>query len=205
MAAAHRWGFRVIEDDPYTELRYSGDAVASMATLSDTDHVVCTGSFSKILAPGLRLGWIRTDSAIRQGLVVAKQAADLHTSTVDQAAVAHYLASGRLAASLDRCRREYRRRRDAMLAGLGEALPAGSTWSNPDGGMFIWVTLPSHLDSGVLLRSALDQGVAFVPGAPFFAHTPERNTLRLSFITYEPEVIREGLDRLATVFGSRRG
>ena len=123
VALAERLGFRVIEDDPYQELRYSGTPVPSMATMTSGGHVVCTGSFSKILAPGLRLGWIRTDRETRPALVVAKQAADLHTSTLDQAAAAHYLASGRLDASVARSCTEYGRRRDAMLAALPRPSP----------------------------------------------------------------------------------
>lgn len=199
---AQRHGFRVLEDDPYTELRYSGDPVASMATMIDGDHVVCTGSFSKILAPGLRLGWIRTDPTTRSALVVAKQAADLHTSTVDQAAAAHYLGSGRLPASIRRSRCEYGRRRDTMLAALPATLPAGSSWTTPDGGMFIWVTLPPGRNAGELLARAIDHQVAFVPGAPFYAEVPQLNTLRLSFVTYEPAVIMAGLARLATAIAS---
>jgi 2-aminoadipate transaminase len=161
---------------------------------------VCTGSFSKILAPGLRLGWVRTDPSIRPAVVVAKQAADLHTSTLDQAAAAHYLSSGRLDANLARSRQEYGRRRDAMLAELPAVLPAGSRWTRPDGGMFIWATLPAHLDAAQVLLRAVERDVAFVPGAPFFAGTPQHQTLRLSFVTYRPEVIVEGMRRLRAVF-----
>jgi 2-aminoadipate transaminase len=197
---AQRFGFRVIEDDPYRELRYSGEPVPSMATFADADHVVCTGSLSKILAPGLRLGWVRTDPGIKSAIIVAKQAADLHTSTLDQAAAAHYLASGRLEPNLDRSRTEYRRRRDAMLAGLPAALPTGSTWNTPDGGMFLWAALPDHYDTGEVLVRAIQHDVAFVPGAPFFAQDPQRNTMRISFITYPPETIAEGARRLGRVF-----
>ncbi|MET0695003.1 MAG: PLP-dependent aminotransferase family protein [Propionibacteriaceae bacterium] len=197
---AQRFGFRVIEDDPYRELRYSGAPVPSMATFADGDHVVCTGSLSKILAPGLRLGWVRTNPGIKSAIIVAKQAADLHTSTLDQAAAAHYLASGRLDANLDRSRVEYRRRRDAMLAGLPQALPAGSTWNQPDGGMFLWAALPEGYDTADVLIKAIEHDVAFVPGAPFFATDPQRNTMRISFITYPPEKIAEGTRRLGEVF-----
>jgi len=196
---ALRFGFRVIEDDPYRELRYSGSPVASMAHHAPGGHVVCTGSFSKILSPGLRLGWVRTDPSIRPAVVVAKQAADLHTSTLDQAAAAHYLASGRLDANVARSRTEYGRRRDTLLAGLPGVLPSGSRWTVPDGGMFVWVTLPAGLDAAELLVRAISRDVAFVPGASFFAGPPQHNTLRLSFITYPPEVITEGLSRLADV------
>ena len=111
VAVSERYGFRVLEDDPYAELRYSGEPVLPLAALTEPGGVVSTGSFSKILAPGLRLGWVRADPAVRAGVVVAKQAAYLHTSTVDQAAAAHYLAAGRLDAAVDRTRQEYRRRR----------------------------------------------------------------------------------------------
>nr|WP_275588555.1 PLP-dependent aminotransferase family protein [Microlunatus panaciterrae] len=193
---AQQVGFRVIADDPYHELRYSGESLAPMAAFCDSDHVVSTGSFSKILAPGLRLGFVRCDPTIKPGLVVAKQSADLHTSTLDQAAAAHYLATGRLSASLARARCEYGRRRDALLAGLESALPPGSRWTNPDGGMFVWAELPEGWDAAVLLPTAIAHQVAFVPGASFFASAPRANTMRLSFTTYDPETIAEGTRRL---------
>ncbi len=202
VAVAEAHGFRVIEDDPYAELRYSGAPVPSMAAMTDQDQVVCTGSFSKILAPGLRLGWIRTTAATKAALVVAKQAADLHTSTLDQAAAAHYLASGRLEAAVARSRAAYGLRRDAMLAGLAAALPPGSHWNSPDGGMFVWATVPAELDTAALLPGAIDHDVAFVPGAPFYPSAAPMNTMRLSFTTYPPEMITEGLHRLGAAFAA---
>ena len=145
-ALAVTYGFRVIEDEPYRELRYSGDPLPYLASFSN-EHVVTVGSFSKVLAPGLRLGWIRTRDDIHSTVVVTKQAADLHTSTVDQAAAAHYLTSGALETALGRIRVAYGERRDAMLAALPNTLPAGSTWSTPDGGMFVWASMPSGHDS----------------------------------------------------------
>lgn len=201
-ALAGRRGFRIVEDDPYHELRYSGRPVPAVASFDDAQAVITTGSFSKVLAPGLRLGWIRSDPLVRPALVVAKQAADLHTSGVDQAAAAHYLASGALAAGLGRAREVYRERRDAMLAGLPAALPAGSTWTTPDGGMFVWVTLPEGHDASVLLPRAVDRLVAYVPGAPFYARDPSPRTLRLSFTTYAPHDIAVGLGRLGGVLAA---
>lgn len=200
VTAAEHLGFRVIEDDPYAELRYSGRPVPSMASMTASELVVCTGSFSKILAPGLRLGWVRTTPSVRPALLVAKQAADLHTSTLDQAAAAHYLATGRLDAAVERSRLAYGDRRDAMLGGLADALPAGSRWNHPDGGMFVWVELPTGMDSAEVLPLALEHDVAFVPGAPFFPHDAPRHTLRLSFTTYPPSMIQGGLDRLGRAF-----
>jgi DNA-binding transcriptional MocR family regulator len=129
--------------------------------------------------------------------VVAKQAADLHTSTVDQAAAARYLADNDLDAHLERVRAAYRARRDALLAGLPAALPAGSSWNRPQGGMFVWVRLPEGRDATALLRTAIEHGVAYVPGAPFYAAVPEAGTLRMSFTTHTPGEIAEGLTRLA--------
>lgn len=200
VAVAERYGFRVIEDDPYRELSFGAPAPASLAIGAEPGRVVSTGSFSKILAPGLRLGWVRTDPSLKSAVVIAKQAADLHTSTLDQAAAARYLASGRLDAAVERSRAGYAERRDAMLAGLPAALPAGSTWNRPAGGMFVWAALPEAYDTAALLGAAIDHDVAFVPGAPFFTDPAPANTMRLSFVTYPPEQIAEGLTRLAAVF-----
>ena len=198
---AEEHGFRIVEDEPYRELRYGGEPLPYLAALS-AEHVITVGSFSKVMAPGLRLGWIRTRSDIHAGLVVTKQSADLHTSTVDQAAAASYLSGGGLEPALDTIRSAYRLRRDAMLKALPATLPAGSTWSTPEGGMFVWATLPAGQDSTRHFERAIGHGVAYVPGAPFYAGEPRRDTLRLSFTTYAPERIYEGLSRLAESFRS---
>ena len=196
-------GVRVVEDDPYGELRYRGAPVAPLAALPDAaDRVFHLGSFSKIGAPGLRIGWVRTPPAARPALVVAKQAADLHTSTIDQAAAAAYLAATDLEAHVDRLRGAYRKRRDTMIAALPGVLPPGSRWTDPDGGMFTWVRLPDGFDAAELLPAALAHDVAFVPGAPFYAGEPDRSTLRLSFTTNTPEQIREGLGRLGAALAT---
>ena len=198
-ALAVEHGFRIIEDEPYRELRYSGDPMPFLASFSN-DHVVTVGSFSKVLAPGLRLGWIRTRDDIHSTAVVTKQAADLHTSTVDQAAAAHYVTGDGLETALGRIRVAYGERRDAMLAALPQTLPTGSTWSTPHGGMFVWASLPPGHDSSRHLTAAIEQSVAYVPGAPFYAERPDASTMRLSFTTYEPATIREGLSRLERSF-----
>jgi 2-aminoadipate transaminase len=132
-------------------------------------------------------------------LTIVKQAADLHTSTVDQAAAAVYLADNDLDAHITRLCAEYGARRDAMLAALPATMPAGTTWSDPDGGMFVWLRLPGAADSAVLLKDALRHDVAFVPGAAFFAATPDHATLRMSFTANSVEEIGEGMARLAKV------
>ncbi|MFW3170664.1 PLP-dependent aminotransferase family protein [Geodermatophilus sp. CPCC 206100] len=192
-----RHGVWVVEDDPYGELRYRGTPVLPLAAWPGADeHVLHLGSFSKIAAPGLRLGWLRAPARLLPALTVAKQAADLHTSTIDQAAAAAWFAATDLDAHVARLCSAYRRRRDAMVEALPAALPAGSSWTDPDGGMFVWVRLPGAVDTAELLRHALGHDVAFVPGAAFSPGTPDRATLRLSFTTHTPERIGEGMARL---------
>ncbi|NGY65422.1 PLP-dependent aminotransferase family protein [Lentzea sp. NEAU-D13] len=195
LASAH--GFWVVEDDPYGELRYRGAAVAPLASISD--RTIYLGSFSKIGAPGMRLGWLRAPVDLLRALVIVKQAADLHTSTVDQAAAAEYLKHNDLDAHVARLCVEYGARRDAMIAALPHTVPDGTTWSDPDGGMFVWLRLPGDVDSAELLKKALTHEVAFVPGAPFFATSPDHATFRMSFTTNTPAEIEEGMVRLAKV------
>lgn len=195
LAAAH--DFWIVEDDPYGELRYRGTPVASLASISD--RTIYLGSFSKIGAPGMRLGWLRAPADLLRSLVIVKQAADLHTSTVDQAAAALYLAHNDLDAHVRRLCVEYGARRDTMIAELPGTVPVGTTWTEPDGGMFVWLRLPDDVDSASLLKEALDHDVAYVPGAPFFATTPDHATFRMSFTTNTPAEITEGMARLAKV------
>ncbi|WP_377269389.1 PLP-dependent aminotransferase family protein [Peterkaempfera sp. SMS 1(5)a] len=198
---AARHGLWIVEDDPYGELRFDGEPEPWIASLeAAADRTVLLGSFSKIMAPGMRLGWLRAPALLRRACVIAKQAADLHSSTVDQAAAARYLADTDLDGHLGRVRDAYRERRDAMLAGLPGALPQGSSWNRPEGGMFLWVRLPDGMDATALLREAVARDVAYVPGAPFFAGPADRAALRMSFTTHTPGEIDEGLKRLAGVF-----
>jgi 2-aminoadipate transaminase len=191
-----------IEDDPYGELRYAGEASTPLAVLPGAaERTMALSTLSKVAAPGLRIGWVRTPPSLRQPLTIAKQAADLHSSTIDQAATAHWLAHVDLDAHLGRLRHVYRERRDAMLAALPDALPEGSTFNRPDGGMFLWVRLPEGRDATALLPRAIEQQVAYVPGAPFYATTPDPRTLRLSFTTHSPDEIREGMERLRVALG----
>jgi 2-aminoadipate transaminase len=196
-AVAERYGLWLLEDDPYGELRYRGEALPSLATLPGAeDRTLCLSTLSKVAAPGLRIGWVRAPAPLRRPLVVAKQAADLHSSTIDQAAAAHWLATVDLDAHIAGLRAAYGARGDALLDGLAAALPPGSTHNHPDGGMFVWARLPDGWDAEELLDRALERDVAFVPGFPFFAGPPDRATLRFSFTTHSPEEIAEGLARL---------
>src|SRR5262249_42706607 len=153
--------------------------LASLAGMEE--RTIAISSLSKIVAPGLRIGWLTAPAELRARLVVVKQAADLHTSTVDQAAAAHWLHRADLDAPLARPRAASAERHDALLAGLPAALPPGASHNDPDGGMFCWARLPDGVDSGALLQRALDRDVAYVPGAAFFAGEPDRATLRLSY------------------------
>ncbi|HEY6525234.1 MAG TPA: PLP-dependent aminotransferase family protein [Solirubrobacteraceae bacterium] len=197
-AVAERTGVWIVEDDPYGELRYSGEALPAVASLpAARGRTLAISTLSKIAAPGLRIGWVRAPRPLLRSLTIAKQAADLHSSTVDQAAAARWLATTDLTAHIERLRTEYGARRDALLSGLAAALPAGSTHNHPDGGMFVWARLPDGWDAGALLQRALDHDVAYVPGAPFFSGAPDRATLRLSFTAHRPGEIALGLQRLA--------
>ncbi|WP_445278894.1 aminotransferase-like domain-containing protein [Streptomyces sp. DSM 118148] len=194
-AVAARRGLWIVEDDPYSELRYDGERVPWIASCPGAeDRVVLLGSFSKVMAPGLRLGWLRAPAGLRRACAVAKQAVDLHTPSLNQLAAARCLDG--LDAHVGRVRAVYGERRDAMLAGLPGALPEGSVWTRPDGGMFLWVRLPEPYDTTALLPRVVEQHVAYVPGAPFYAAAPDRSTLRLCFVTQTPEEITEGLRRL---------
>ena len=193
----------VVEDDPYGELRYRGERVPPLTSYGE--KILYLGSLSKIGAPGLRLGWLRAPRSLMPAAVIAKQAADLHTSTIDQAAAAVYLTSTDLDAHIAGLCAAYRERRDTMIAALPATVPAGTTWTDPDGGMFVWLRLPGQpgtVDTADLLRQALTHNVAFVPGAPFFATTPDTATMRLSFTTNPPDEITEGMRRLAAAFTS---
>ncbi|MEU4653272.1 PLP-dependent aminotransferase family protein [Streptomyces sp. NPDC023723] len=197
---AARHGLWIVEDDPYGELRFAGERLPWIAAHEAArDRTVLLGSFSKVMAPGLRLGWLRAPAALRRACAVAKQAADLHTPTVNQLAAARYLADRDLDAHVRRVARAYGERRDAMLAGLPAALPAGSRWTRPEGGMFLWARLPAAYDTTALLPGVVRHDVAYVPGAPFYAGTPgqeARSTMRLCFVTQSPDMIAEGLRRL---------
>jgi DNA-binding transcriptional MocR family regulator len=191
----------IVEDDPYGELRYSGEALLSIAhERAAAERTIAVSSLSKVLAPGLRVGWLHAPASAFAGLVIAKQAADLHTSTVDQMVAAHCLAQPALPEHIEQLQHRYGERRDAMIAGLQETLPPGSQFNRPSGGMFIWVRLPEGWDVTELLHSALAHDVAFVPGAPFFASDPDPRTLRLSFTTHTPAEIATGLERLREAF-----
>lgn len=196
----------VVEDDPYGDLYFDTPPPPSMLALSDSvpgsrDYLAHCGSMSKVLSPGLRLGWLIAPAELLGKCVMCKQFSDAHTSTFSQATAAQYLKAGRMPATLDRVRTTYAARSKAMGDGLRSQLGDAVRFVQPLGGMFIWVQLTGargqETDGNALAKRAIEQGVAFVPGTPFFAQNPDTSTLRLSFATADIARIEEGIARLA--------
>jgi 2-aminoadipate transaminase len=197
LASARDLGLPVVEDDPYSELRYDGEPVPALRALPGGEDVIHLGTFSKVLSPGLRLGWIVAPRPVAEQIVLAKQGADLHTDGLTQRAVVRFCADHDLDEHVLTLRAAYRERRDAMLAALADVMPAGTTWTRPEGGMFVWVTLPDGFEAQPLLAEALERRVAFVPGTAFHVDGGGARSLRLNFTNSPPERIREGVGRLA--------
>ncbi|WP_297497899.1 PLP-dependent aminotransferase family protein [Thermococcus sp.] len=196
---AREYEFIIVEDNPYSELRYSGEPIPPIKHFDDEGRVIYLGTFSKILAPGLRLGWISAHPHFIRKMEIAKQSIDLCTNTLGQAIAWKYVEDGHLDKHIPEIIEFYKPRRDAMLKALEEFMPEGVEWTRPDGGMFVWVTLPGGIDSKLMLEKAVSKGVAYVPGEAFFAHREVKNTLRLNFTYVPEEKIREGIKRLAEV------
>lgn len=196
VALAREHNVTVLEDDPYGELRYRGMTLPPLAGMDERAPIIHLGSFSKTLAPGLRLGYAISDERMIRALVIAKQAADLHSGQLVQTATARMLATFDYDGHLAKLRALYGERLSAMLSACARSLPRGSTWTEPDGGLFVWAKLPAGFDAQELLQQAMLDRVAFVPGAPFYARDPDRGTLRLNFSNRPPELIFEGMARL---------
>jgi 2-aminoadipate transaminase len=206
---ADKYGIPIVEDDPYGQLRYEGEHIAPLVVLDRENlrrdngfsigNVIYLSTFSKTLAPGLRLGWIVAPPQIISKLVQLKQGADLHTSTFTQCVAFEVARGGFLDQHVKLIRGFYRERRDVMLQALEQFFPPEVTWTHPQGGLFLWVTLPEGMDSQSLFQSALAENVAFVPGDSFYAgNGPEScHHLRLNFSHPNPEQIREGIRRLS--------
>ncbi|HEY6328770.1 MAG TPA: PLP-dependent aminotransferase family protein [Blastocatellia bacterium] len=199
---AARYGVPILEDNPYIELRYSGPYSAPLAARDKTGQVIYLSTFSKTVSPGIRIGWIAASAEIIKVLVTAKQSSDLHTSTVLQHALARMLEDFDYDGHINHLRSVYRTRRDAMLDALKAHFPEGARWTTPQGGLFIWVELPESMDGEELFVRAVKARVAFVPGAPFFAHAPRHNCIRLNFSNQSPEMIGEGIARLGKILKS---
>lgn len=197
-----RLGLPLVEDDPYGALSYRGEPLPKMLSMNP-NGVIYMGSFSKVLTPGIRLGYVVAPLPLVRKLEQAKQASDLHTAQLTQMVVHEVVKDGFLDRHIPTVRRLYADQCQAMLDALQEFFPSSVTWTRPEGGMFIWATLPKHIDSMQLLEEAVAQNVAFVPGAPFYANEAECNTLRLSFVTVPPEKIREGVAKLGRLIAAK--
>jgi 2-aminoadipate transaminase len=203
---ADQYGVPIVEDDPYGQLRYDGEHIPSVATLDsryrdDTDgeytgNVIYLSTFSKLLAPGLRLAWVIAPPEVVRKLVMTKQAADLHTSSFNQHVVYEVAKGGFLDEHVKVIRATYKQRRDVMIEMMEEMFPPEVTWTKPLGGMFLWGMMPKNVDAAELLKVAIERKVAFVPGASFHPNGGGANTMRLNFSFSDPDHIREGITRL---------
>lgn len=213
---ASRYGVPVVEDDPYSQLRFEGEPLPSLLALENErqqregqkdqlyqGNVIQLNTFSKVLAPGLRLGWIVAPAEVIRKLVLAKQGADLHTATFNQMIAYEIMREGFIEEHIPLIRKTYRERRDAMLAALEEYFPDNARWTRPQGGMFLWVTLPEGIDAAELLSDALEYRIAFVPGAVFHPCGGGANTIRLNFSNATPEGIEEGIRQLGKLLHTR--
>lgn len=199
---AARFGVPVIEDSPYGELYFEGEPLPPVASFDDADVVVYLGTLSKILSPGMRLGWVTAERSLLRRYVLAKQGVDLHTPSLTQLLAARFMLEHDLDAHIAGIRDVYRRRRDAMVAALETLVPLGVRFTRPAGGLFLWVELPEGINARELLERCLELDVAFVPGGAFFANGGHENTLRLNFSAMPEERITEGIRRLGTVLSS---
>jgi 2-aminoadipate transaminase len=195
IAAVH--SLTILEDDPYGKLRYRGAEIPPVKHWDETGQVIYASTFSKTIAPGLRVGWVTAPAETLGRLLILKQASDLHTSSFDQRVAHSFLVGNDQRAHLKRIGDAYGERFGVMNASLRKEMPAGYTWTDPDGGMFMWVTGPAELDGMELLQRAISHKVAFVPGRDFFPTDGGRNFFRLNFSNSSPDRIREGIKRLA--------
>ncbi|MBW6422623.1 PLP-dependent aminotransferase family protein [Rhizobium sp. XQZ8] len=210
LALAAELDIAILEDAAYQHLRYDGEAVAPIMALDiarnggdiEKTRTIYSGSFSKTLAPGLRVGFVIAAMPVIRKLVLMKQAADLHSSTINQIAIEHVAVRG-FDAQVAKIRSVYSKRRDAMLAAMDKYMPKNTSWTKPEGGMFVWVTLPEGMDGAELLaKSIATEKVAFVPGKAFFADGSNANTLRMSFSCANEVMIEEGIKRLGRLIAN---
>lgn len=189
----------IVDDNPYGELRYVGEKIPSLQSLG-RDLVIELGTFSKIVSPGLRIGWGIVSTEVTTMFERLKQGADLHTNTFAQYVVYEYIKAGNLDRHIEEIKAAYSERRGVMIQALRQHFPEGVSWFEPEGGLFLWVELPTEVSASALLDTAVEQKVAYVPGKPFYPYEDRDNTLRLNFSNASPEMITEGIKRLGKVF-----
>jgi DNA-binding transcriptional MocR family regulator len=196
LALTKTYGVPVVEDDTYGDLRFIGARIPACRSLPAAEHVIQLGSFSKSLAPGLRLGYIIAPTRVLDRLSPVQEVHNISVPTLSQAVVGHFLADGGFKRHLSRLRKALRERRDAMLEAIHASFPRDSEVTEPKGGMHLWVVLPEDLSSIELHRTAIAHGLGFAPGPLFFPDGRGTNCLRLNFSTHEPSVTREAIERL---------
>ncbi|NIO45008.1 MAG: aminotransferase class I/II-fold pyridoxal phosphate-dependent enzyme [Candidatus Aenigmarchaeota archaeon] len=196
---AKKYKLIILEDDPYSELRYSGRSVPPIKSLDKDGIVIYTGTFSKILSPGFRLGWLIANKEIIKKMIIAKQGADLCTNTFVEWIAEEYLRYGLVDKQIPKIRKMYKKKRDIMLKALEKYFPKGTKWTKPDGGMFLWVTLPGHLDTKEMFQEAIKEKVAYVHGAAFCVDGKGHDSMRLNFSNAEDNKIDVGIKRLAKI------
>ncbi|MHA8110291.1 aminotransferase-like domain-containing protein [Lactobacillaceae bacterium Melli_B4] len=199
VSLADRYDFLIIEDDPYGAIRYAGDHLAPIRSFDHNGRVLYTSTFSKVLAPGLRLGWTSADSELINRLVLLKQFEDVHTDNLTQSIIAKYMQTYDMQAHIDKITAAYQERGAVMLQALADYFPAEAEFTHPDGGMFIWVKLPKQIDIDQLFDECIKNNVAFVPGAPFFPDHPEANTMRLNFSNRSVAEIKSGIEKMGNL------
>lgn len=200
---SQRYNIPIVEDHPYHALRYEGTRVPSIASLDADGHVIYLETFSKILSPGFRLGWVVAPEPFTRKLALAKQATDLCSSPFNQLIVLEFCKRGYLEPHVAHIRREYAKKRDAMLNAMDEFFPKEVKWTRPEGGMFLWVELPKGIDTTEMLRDALEVKVAYVGGTGFYPDGRGENCMRLNFSYSTPEINREGIRRLSECIRKR--
>jgi len=189
----------IIEDSPYRDLRFAGDFVPMIQSLDNENYVIALGTFSKLLCPGLRLAWITASTEWLERMVAAKQSMDLSSPIFTQLIVAEYLRRGLLPQQVEKIRRLYAKKRGVMINALRRYMPKGVEWTEPEGGLFLWVKLPKKMDTNALFPKAVENKVAYVIGSAFHCNGKGQNTMRLNFSYPSEEQIEEGIKRLATV------
>ncbi|WP_321300045.1 PLP-dependent aminotransferase family protein [Marinifilum fragile] len=196
---AHKYDVLIVEDCPYREVRFEGEPQRMMYDLDNDDHVITLGTFSKTFAPGLRIGWVLGPKDVNDKIVVAKQSSDLCTPTFVQKMAIRYMKSEHFESNLKKTIDLYHQRRDVMLAEMEKCMPEGVNWTHPEGGMFLFITLPEHMDALELFHKAIEKKVAFVTGNVFYCDGGGTNTMRLNFSYVNNEKAIAGIQRLAQI------
>jgi len=200
---AHTYDLLIIEDDPYGEIRFEGESIPSLLALGGKDRVIALRTFSKISFPGLRLGWIVAREDIMDKIVLGKQAADLCSPAMTQYIAYEFISRGWLDDYVNIVRREYPKKKNAMISALERYFPAGSSWTDPQGGLFVWVKAPESIDTAAMFREAINAKVAYVVGIAFYPHRDDNCHMRLNFSAVDPEHITEGVHRLGDLLKSK--